>query len=168
MNFLIFGWTILNLEIRLFRPEDAEQIAQLFHDTVRSVNVRDYSIDQVKAWAPDNLDFRNWIEACSSRFTFVADQAGLIVGFGELEPNGHIDYFYVHQDYQGCGVGRRIYGAIEHHAQVMGIDWLFVEASITAKPFFERIGFSTLSEQQVVCRGESFTNYKMAKCLGDR
>jgi len=50
--------------IRLFRPEDA---------------------DQVEAWAPDNIHFRDWATACSQRFTYVADAAGLIIGFGELE-----------------------------------------------------------------------------------
>ncbi len=156
---------MLDLDIRLFRPQDADQVAQLFQDTVRSINVRDYAIDQIKAWAPDDLYFRNWIEKCSSRFTLVADRSGSIIGFGELELNGHIDCFYVHRDCQRCGVGRRIYSAIEHQARELGIERLFVEASITAKPFFEQMGFFVLAEQQVICRGATFTNYAMTKPL---
>ena len=34
--------------IRLFEPEDTEQIAQLFHDTVRQINLRDYSKQQLQ------------------------------------------------------------------------------------------------------------------------
>ncbi|MGH2415760.1 MAG: hypothetical protein ACRDEA_19130 [Microcystaceae cyanobacterium] len=44
----IRGRAIL-MEIRLFRTQDTEQIAQLFHETVREVNIRDYSNNQVKA-----------------------------------------------------------------------------------------------------------------------
>lgn len=153
------------MKIRLFRPPDAEQIAQLFHDTVREVNIRDYSISQVKAWAPDNFDFRNWVEVCLSRYVYVADYDGMIIGFGELELNGHIDCFYCHKNYQRCGVGRKIYQAIEKKALELGLKSVFTEASITAKPFFQNMGFSVLEEQQVSRRGETFINYRMEKKL---
>jgi putative acetyltransferase len=153
------------LEIRLFEARDAEQIAQLFHETVREVNVRDYSSKQVKAWAPDDIYFRNWVEVCSSRLTYVADNGGAIVGFGELEPNGHIDCFYCHKNYQRCGVGRQIYRAIEVKAVELSVSRLFTEASITAKPFFQRMGFSVVKEQEVTHRGETFINYAMEKLL---
>ncbi len=153
------------MKIRLFCRQDADQIAQLFHQTVREVNRRDYSSAQVKAWAPDDLYFRNWAEVCTQRFTYVADQAGVILGFGELEFDGHIDCFYCHKEYQNCGVGRKIYQAIERKGLEFGLERLFVEASVTAKPFFERMGFSVIREQQVSCRGETFINYAMVKQL---
>lgn len=153
------------MQIRLFQPKDADQIAQLFHDTVREVNLGDYSITQVNAWAPDDLYFRNWVEVCSSRFTYVAEASGVILGFGELEANGHLDCFYCHKDYQGQGVGRQIYRAIETKARELGLDRLFTEASITAKPFFQKQGFSVITEQQVIRRGETLINYRMEKFL---
>lgn len=153
------------IEIRLFEAQDAEQIAQLFHKTVREINVHDYSSNQVRAWAPDDIYFRNWVEVCSNRFTYVADDGGVIVGFGELEPNGHIDCFYCHKNYQRCGVGRQIYEAIESKAVELSVSRLFAEASITAKPFFQRMGFSVVKEQEVTRRGETFINYAMEKLL---
>ena len=153
------------IEIRLFKAQDAEQIAQLFHETVREVNIRDYSSNQVRLWAPDDLHFRNWVEVCSNRFTYVADDRGVIAGFGELEPNGHIDCFYCHKNYQRCGVGRQIYRAIEAKAVELSVSYLFTEASITAKPFFQRMGFSVVNEQEVTRRGETFINYAMEKLL---
>lgn len=151
------------IEIQLFEAQDAEQIAQLFHETVREINVHDYSSKQVRAWAPDDIYFRNWVKVCSSRFTYVADDAGMIAGFGELEPTGHIDCFYCHKNYQGCGVGRQLYQAIEAKAIELSLHRLFTEASITAKPFFQRMGFSIVREQEVTCRGETFINYAMEK-----
>jgi putative acetyltransferase len=153
------------MEIRLFKKNDAEQIARLFHETIREVNIRDYSLEQVKAWAPDNIHFRDWAKACSSKFTFVADDKGIIAGFGELEANGHIDCFYCHKDYQRMGVGSSIYNAIETKAYELGINRLYTEASITAKPFFLRMGFSVIKEQQVEARGQTFINYVMEKFL---
>lgn len=153
------------MKIRLFDTQDAPQVAQLFHETVREINIRDYSAPQVKAWAPDDIQFRNWAEVCSNRFTYVADEAGVILGFGELEPDGHIDCFYCHKNYQRHGVGRQIYQAIASKAFELGLNRLFVEASVTAKPFFQRMGFFVVKEQQVTCRGEVFTNYVMEKFL---
>lgn len=153
------------MKIRLFQQPDAEQIAQLFHETVREVNIDDYSENQVQAWAPDNLNFRNWAIICAERFTYVADDRGVIAGFGELETNGHIDCFYCHKNYQRMGVGSKIYAAIEAKAYELEINRLYVEASITAKPFFLRMGFSTITEQQVERRGEIFVNYAMEKFL---
>ncbi|WP_414756472.1 GNAT family N-acetyltransferase [Anabaena sp. CCY 9910] len=153
------------MKIRLFHIQDAEQIALLFHQTVREVNIRDYSNNQVIAWAPDNIHFRDWAKICSERFTYVADDQGVIAGFGELELNGHIDCFYCHKNYLGMGVGRKIYSAIETKADELGISRLYTEASITAKSFFLRMGFSIIREQQVERRGEYFINFAMEKFL---
>ena len=167
------------MEIRLFQSQDTAQIAQLFHDTVRTINLKDYSLSQVQAWAPDDIYFRDWVKVCSSRYTYVAimprfskydcreyrDDAPeqVIVGFAELEINGHIDCFYVHKDYQGRGVGKGLYQLIASQAELQGCDRLYTEASITAKGFFLKQGFVIEQEQQVNVRGEVFKNYRMVK-----
>jgi putative acetyltransferase len=153
------------LKIRSFAAADVTQIAQLFHETVREINRCDYSNQQIQAWAPDDLNFRNWLEICSARSTYVAEIADTIVGFAELETNGHIDCFYCHKHYQRCGVGTQLYHAIETEAMTLKLPHLFTEASITAQPFFQRLGFTIVREQQVSCRGEAFTNYVMQKVL---
>ena len=139
--------------IRLFQEQDSEQIAQLFHDTIREVNIRDYLPAQVQAWAPVDLYFTDWTEDCSSNFTYVAEEENKIIGFAQLETDGHIDCFFCHKDYQRCGVGTRLYRAIEAKALELKIERLFVEVSITARAFFKSRGFSVVKEQQVTCRG---------------
>lgn len=151
--------------IRLFQKQDSDRIAQLFHDTVHEVNNRDYSPDQLKAWSPDDLHFIDWEDFCTKIFTYVAEEEGEIIGFGQLEANGHINCFYCHKDYQRCGVGIRIYREIEAKALELKIERLFVEASITARAFFKSRGFAVVKEQQVICRGEKFTNFVMEKLL---
>jgi putative acetyltransferase len=47
----------------------------------------------------------------------------------------------------------------------LSVSRLFTEASITAKSFFQRMGFSVVKEQEVTHRGESFVNYVMEKSL---
>src|SRR5437870_2911003 len=75
--------------IRLYRPGDIREILRLFYDTVHTVNARDYTPDQIDAWAPPELltaDSKIWEESLASRYTVVAELGdGAVAGFGELE-----------------------------------------------------------------------------------
>ncbi|NGP88044.1 GNAT family N-acetyltransferase [Fodinibius halophilus] len=153
------------MEVREFQKADITQIAQLFHDTVHHVNSNDYSREQINAWAPDDIYFRNWTKECSRKNTFVAEKQHIITGFAELDDNGYIDCFYCHMDYQGRGVGKLLYQAIEEKAIELNLEKIYVDASITAKPFFKRMGFSPLRTQEVEIRGQRFVNHKMLKQL---
>lgn len=151
--------------IRLFQKQDSEQIAHIFHDTIHEINIRDYSPEQVSAWAPDDLHIDDWAISCAKKFTYVAEESGKILGFSQLESDGHIDCFFCHKDYQRCGVGTRLYRAIEAKAIELKINRLFVEVSITALAFFKSRGFGIVKEQQVDVRGQKLTNFVMEKFL---
>ena len=102
----------------------------------------------------------------SARRTLVAEENGEVVGFAELEEDGCLDMIYRRKDTVGRGIGKRLYRAIEHEAHSRGIERVFAEASITARPFFERLGFRVLREQVVRRRGVGLTNFMMDKKLG--
>jgi ribosomal protein S18 acetylase RimI-like enzyme len=155
--------------IRPYRVADTPQIMSLFHDTVHSINARDYSQEQVSAWAPAEMDLASWTESLGRRQTFVAEESGgEIVGFGELEQDGHIHRFYVHKDRQRHGIGSALLSAIEHAAGARGLPTLSTDASITARRFFEQAGFRIQREQTVHLRDQQFVNYRMEKPLPDK
>lgn len=137
----------------------------LFYDTVHQVNIRDYSQEQVAAWAPAEMDRDTWTKRLSQAFTYIAEEDGKIAGFGELEANGHIDRFYCHKDFQRKGVGTKLLVQIEQQARSLGLSKLVTEASITAKPFFEANGFFVVRQQEVERRGQRLTNFVMEKPL---
>ncbi len=151
--------------IRRFREEDAPVIAELFHHTVHTVNIQDYFPQQIAAWAPENLQFRDWLGICAKRFTFVAEENDAILGFAELEKDGYIGCFYCHKDHQRKGIGSHLYKSVETQARQLDLSELIVEASITAKPFFLKMGFQVRQKQTVFRRGETFVNYRMIKVL---
>jgi putative acetyltransferase len=132
--------------IRDYQPSDVATIAQLFYETVRSVNQQHYSEEQVRAWAPEIPDTRIWHARMSGRCTLVAEDSGDIVGFAELERDGHIDMFYCRHDMIGRGVGRSLYEALESKAIDMKLQRIFADVSITGRPFFERCGFFLVRE----------------------
>jgi putative acetyltransferase len=153
------------ITLREFRPGDEPPLLALFRNTIRRVNARDYSAEQVAAWAPDDLDERAWADRFAGRFVIVAEAAGEPVGFGELEPGGHLDRLFVAADHLRRGIGQMILEALIAEARRRSIARLTVDASITARRFFERAGFRTVAQQTVTRRGVSFVNYRMEMAL---
>lgn len=151
--------------IRHYEEKDAYEIARLFYETVRSVNRADYSQEQVEAWAPEIPDAALWHRRMSARITLVAEEGGEIVGFVELEEDGHLDMFYLRGDAVGRGVGKLLYRAVEREAHSLDLERIFTEASVTARAFFGRQGFRVLREQTVRRRGVGLTNFVMEKSL---
>ena len=151
--------------LRLYKSDDAPVLLALFRDTIRRVNARDYSPEQIRAWASDDIDPVVWMDRFMGRFVIVADEAGQPVGFAELESDGHIDRMYVSADHQGQGIGRQLLAAVVAEARRLGLARLFVEASLTARPFFEARGFTVLTPQVVTCREVEFVNYRMERGL---
>lgn len=95
----------------------------------------------------------------------MAEEDGRLLGFAELECDGHIDYFYCHHAHLRKGVGRRLYDALEAEASRLGISCLYAAVSVTAKPFFLRMGFQVVKEQQNIVCGTIAPNSVMKKEL---
>jgi GNAT superfamily N-acetyltransferase len=153
------------MNIRSYRENDAREIAELFHDTVHSVNSRDYTREQLAVWAPPEIDYEHWKRRLDEKKTIVAEISEKIVGFAELDPDGHIDCFYVHKDYQRRKIGQQMLDRLTRNAKGMGICRLYSEVSVTAVPFFEKNGFRMIRENIVLRDYIGLRNYGMEKDL---
>ena len=151
--------------VRDYRRGDAEPICRLFYETVRTEHLGDYSPEQVRAWAPEIPAPAAWHERMSGRHTLVADESGEVVGFAELENDGHLDMLYCRPGAVGRGVGSGLYAAVEERARGLGVGRISTEASITARPFFTRHGFAVLRRNTVLREGIELTNFYMEKVL---
>ena len=101
----------------------------------------------------------------SACVTFIVTQGSVISGFANLEQSGLIDMFYVHADRQRLGVGRLLYRRIEGAARNMGLPRLTADVSITARPFFESMGFTVITPQTITLDSVELSNFVMEKPL---
>ncbi|MEZ9050368.1 GNAT family N-acetyltransferase [Vibrio sp. 10N.247.311.64] len=156
------------IRIRNYQANDDKALWEIFFHTVRNVNVRDYSQQQVEAWAPSSFDFALWQKRMNGLQPFVAELDGCVVGYTDLQPSGLIDHFFCHHEYQGKGVGKALMEHVFTVGRVRGISRYFSEVSITARSFYEHLGFKVVNEQEVEMRGVKLTNYVMEKVVEDR
>lgn len=147
------------MEIRMYRPSDCKILTGLFYNTVHTVNARDYTEEQLNVWATGEVDLEKWNQSLQEHFSVVAVDNGTVVGFGDIDHTGYLDRLFVHADYQGKGVGTAICNQLEQAVQ----GTIVTHASITAKPFFEKRGYSVMKEQSVERQGVFLTNYRMEK-----
>ena len=146
--------------IREYEETDCKYLTELFYDTVESVNAKDYTEEQLNAWATGSVNLKEWNKSLLEHFTVVAVEDNIIVGFGDIDKMGYLDRLYVHKDYQNRGIATAICNELEHAANKVTIT---TYASITAKSFFEKRGYKVIKEQHVKRKGVLLTNYLMEK-----
>ncbi|MBE7439628.1 MAG: GNAT family N-acetyltransferase [Spirochaetales bacterium] len=158
------GSQMAAVQIKSYSPHLAAAVASLFTLSVQAIDERYYTAAQKVAWAPDPPDVNYWDTRLARSLPFLAYCDRRLAGFMELETDGHIDCFYVHPDFQGCGVGSALLHLAQSRARP-GSGRLYLEASLVARQFFEERGFVTLHENRVIRGGQSLVNFSMEKIL---
>ena len=148
------------MQLRKYTPSDCAQMAELFYQTVHSVNAQDYTREQLDAWATGEVDSQAWDESFRTHRTIVATENGAIVSFGDMDGSGYLDRLYVHKDYQGQGIASAICDELERFADRKTVT---THAFITAKLFFLHRGYRVVCKQEVIRRGVALTNFIMEK-----
>lgn len=153
------------MKTRLYKPTDLEKILQLYYDNIHTVCAKDYTIEQLDAWAPEKPDVYRWEAALNKNHTLVVEDSGEIIGFGDIGETGYLDRLYVKDNYLNQGIATLILKQLEKYAKTKGIVFINTAASITSKAFFEKRGFVVLDEQIVERRGVRLKRYLMEKKL---
>ena len=148
------------MQLRKYTPSDCAQMAELFYQTVHSVNAQDYTREQLDAWATGEVDSQAWDKSFRAHRTIVATGSSKIVGFGDMDETGYLDRLYVHKDYQGQGIASAICDELERFAAGKTFT---THASITAKLFFQHRGYHVVRKQEVISHGVALTNFVMEK-----
>jgi putative acetyltransferase len=153
------------VELRDYTDADARATLDVFLRAVRVTAARDYTPEQVRAWAPDDVDPVAWGTRRAGARTRVAVQDGAVVGFTDVDAAGYVDMLFVDPDAARTGVARALLDWAVRTARADGAAELTTHASITARPFFAAHGFDVVAEQHPVRRGVALTNYRMRRPL---
>ncbi|HTV37925.1 MAG TPA: GNAT family N-acetyltransferase, partial [Xanthobacteraceae bacterium] len=153
------------LAMRPMLPEDVPLLAEIFRASIEELTADDYSDGQREAWASAADDEEEFGARLAGELTLIATYEGAAIGFASLADNTKIDMLYVHPGAAGQGAGAMLADALEKLAAGRGSKELTVEASDTARSFFERRGYSARTRNTVSLGGEWLANTTMSKSL---
>src|SRR4051794_28025098 len=151
--------------LRPYLPADAPALAEIFRASIEELTGEDYSAAQQAAWIATADDEDGFGARLAQNLTLVATLAGSPAGFASLKGNDHIHMLYVHPAAAGQGVAALLADALEKLAGARGAKRLTVDASDTARPFFEKRGFEAQRRGTVALGGEWLGNTTMEKRL---
>lgn len=153
------------IHIRSFNHKDSPLLWRLFFDAVHRTAAKDYSQEQLNAWAPYQNDLALWSEKMRQINPFIIECDQTIVGYADLQADGLIDHFFIAAAANRKGFGSLLMNHIIKTAQRRNISYLYAYVSLTAQPFFSRFGFQIELRQQVKLRNVLLTNARMGKYL---
>ncbi|WP_343659558.1 GNAT family N-acetyltransferase [Chryseobacterium sp.] len=154
-----------NITIRKGNETDLPEMLSLFKTSIDEVCKKDYDQHQLEAWKSGADNKERWIKVIRDQYVLVAVSGNQIAGFCTLDQGNYIDLLFVHKDYQQKGIASILYNEVEKEVRLHHQMQITADVSKTARPFFERIGFHVIQEQEVNIKGIALTNYKMAKNL---
>jgi putative acetyltransferase len=156
------------MELRPYRDEDSGATRAVFERAVRLTALADYSDEQVEAWAPSDFsasDLAAWgVERASAQTVVAAEDDG-VLGFSDLVDGRLIDMLYVDPAASRRGIATALLTEIVSIARAAGTSEIETYASLTARPIFERHGFTVIERNTAHVRGVSMTNFRMRRPL---
>lgn len=134
----------MSTAVRLAQPSDAEGISQVILAALHSSNARDYPADVI-ARVASNFTPDAVLALLQRRTVLVATQDQLIVATAALDGNV-VRSVFVNPTLQGQGIGRLLMIEIELRAREAGVTVLSVPSSLTAQPFYAKLGFHSVRD----------------------
>ena len=127
--------------IRRATPADAEQITPVHVASIRTLCAKDYTQEQIDAWAGWKSPDKYRAAMATGETFFVADVGGSVVGFSVLHGD-EVKAVYIHPDCVGQGIGRRLLDAVEAEARNCGVEMLQLTSTLTSVGFYDACGYT--------------------------
>lgn len=145
--------------IRDATADDAAAISALVQRTAQVSNRPDYTAEALASivanFAADKVAGR-----MRERHTFVCQRDGRVVGTIALGGD-RLRTLFVEPALQGSGLGARLVAHLEAHARSVGVSELKLSSSLTARGFYERLGYRMIRLEE----HDGVSTYLMTKPL---
>jgi putative acetyltransferase len=153
------------VSLRPYLPADARRCAEIFRSSINELAADDYDEEQREAWASRADDEQAFGTRLTGALTLLAMIDGAVAGFASLKGTDHVDMLFVDPAFARQGAGAALIEALAKLAQARGAKRLTVDASDSARPLFERQGFTAERRNLVRVGDQWLANTTMAKTL---
>ena len=154
------------LALRPFLPADTPLLAEIFRESIMELTGEDYSEAQQEAWVSRADDLEAFAKRLGGQLSLIGTLEGSPVGFASLAGGSEIDLLYVHPAAAGQGMAAMLLDALEKLAAARGAQKLSVDASDTARGFFEKYGYVPQQRNSISVGDVWLANTTMSKQIG--
>jgi len=150
--------------IRQFRESDAREVSELIVHCLKEINAKYYTDDVIEklieVHSPEEI-----VKRSKNQLVLVADQYDDIIGTATVKfSSNYFGSVFVHPDFQGRGIGKRLMENLEDLIAQNGRNMVEIHASLNAVEFYEKIGY----ERKSLIEDEDFgKSYLMIKKLNE-
>jgi putative acetyltransferase len=152
------------------RADEARRFLEIHRAAVRGLAAKDYPPSVIDQWAPLRVTLamvEGFLTNPDDEIRLIAELDSVTVGIGALGTAAHeLRACYVDPDFARLGVGTAIVSEIERIASQHSLDYLQLESSVTAEPFYAALGYRVLERgEHVLASGTRMAATKMRKEL---
>jgi GNAT superfamily N-acetyltransferase len=150
--------------LRQFRPTDLFAVKSLVHRTIATCYPGHYCLEAVRFFTSYHNE-QAIVQDAHEGYTLVLEKAGRILGTGTLAGD-EIRRVFVEPGLQKHGLGRLIMQRLEDRAESLGMTTIKLDASLPAKPFYDRLGYATIEEASRQVENNRYLEFfRMQKAL---
>ena len=136
----------LNVTIRRFRDEDAQEVTNLIIRNFREVNVKDYGEQAIeKLVASHDVNWLRNVASFAHMYVFLDGETivgcGSISSFWGSKTESILLTVFVLPQYHKQGIGRMIINTLEQDEYFTRATRIEIPASITAVEFYRKFGY---------------------------
>ena len=132
----------MDIEIRLAKSEDSEDILELQANSLKILSSQDYNPRQIESLIRSQKSAR-----FINEIIFVAEGNNRLVGFASLLVHtAQIGAMFVHPDFVRQGIGTRLITAIESAAIEKRYKTIYVVSSLSAVKFYQANGYEVIGQ----------------------
>jgi GNAT superfamily N-acetyltransferase len=130
--------------IRLALEDDADEMSAVILRALRETNAKDYTGENIER-VERSFSRSAVVQMIGERTVLVATVGSRVIGTASLD-GSVVRTVFVAPDAQAKGIGKLLMAGIECKALARNIPSLTVHSSVTAEPFYARLGYKTVRD----------------------
>lgn len=159
------------INVRKANPDDAEGIIGAHISSIREVCSKDYTHEQIEAWAGRKFKAELWRQTIERDYVWVAEVESRIVGFSQLaimdQDNAEVMGLYLMPLALGHSLGKKLLAEMLSVCRNEKINRVSLYATLTAADFYQRQGFLKQPPTTIEIQGVAIPCIPMTMIISD-